>query len=94
MDAFACGRRRRRGPFQPLTPVRNLVFFGIGIGFVLMGAGLFALTLRKSAKPAPANPTKTQQREQAELAEETKKMRLGAGGIAGLGVVFLVFSFL
>jgi len=49
--------------------MRSPAFFAIGLGFVLMGAGLLALTLRKPGS-APANPTKAQQREQAALAEE------------------------
>jgi hypothetical protein len=69
--------------------MRPLLFAGLGIGFILMGAGLYALTLRKS-KPAPASPTKAQLREAAALAEENKKMRLAAGGSAALGVVFLL----
>jgi hypothetical protein len=72
--------------------MRNLVIFGIGIGFILMGVGLFVLTLRKPAKPAPANPNKSQLREQAALAEETKKMRIAAGSIGGLGLLMVVFS--
>lgn len=72
--------------------MRTLVFSGLGIGFLLMGAGLYALTLRKAAKPAPAHPTKAQQREQAALAEENRKMRLAAGGVAGLGLLLVVFS--
>ena len=71
--------------------MRPLLFAGLGIGFILMGAGLYALTLRKP-KPAAAVPTKAQQREQAALADENKKMRLAAGGSAGLGVVFLILS--
>ena len=57
-----------------------------------MGAGLFALTLRKPSKPAPANPNKSQLREQAALAEETKKMRLGAGIAAAIGIALIIFS--
>ncbi len=72
--------------------MRTLVFSGLGIGFILMGAGLYALTLRKPAKPAPANPTKAQQREQAELAQETKKMRLAAGVTAAVGALMVVVS--
>jgi hypothetical protein len=69
----------------------NLAFVGLGIGFVLMGAALFALTLRKK-KSAPANPNKTQQREAAALVEENKKMRIAAGVIAAFGVVLLLLS--
>ncbi len=72
--------------------MRTLVFSGLGIGFILMGAGLYALTLRKPAKPAPANPTKAQQRDQAALAEETKKMRVAAAVSAGVGLLMVVFS--
>lgn len=69
--------------------MRPLLFAGLGIGFILMGAGLYALTLRKP-KPTATPPTKAQLREQAALAEENKKMRLAAGGAAGLGAVFLL----
>ena len=71
----------------------SLVFTGLGIGFVLMGAALYALTLKK-AKPAPATPTKSQLREQAALADETKKMRIAAGVVAGFGAVFILLAFL
>lgn len=69
--------------------MRPLLLAGLGIGFILMGAGLYALTLRKQ-KPASANPTKAQLREQAALMEENKKMRLAAVGAAGLGGVLLL----
>jgi hypothetical protein len=71
----------------------SFVFTGLGIGFVLMGAGLYALTLKK-AKPTPATPTKSQLREQAALADETKKMRIAAGVVAGFGAVFILLAFL
>jgi hypothetical protein len=69
--------------------MRPLVFTGLGIGFILMGAGLFALTLRKR-KPTPANPNKSQLREAAALTEETRKMRIAAAAIAGFGVLLLL----
>jgi hypothetical protein len=72
--------------------MRSLAFTGLGIGFLLMGAGLYVLTLRKPSKPAPANPNKSQLREQAALAEETKKMRLAAAAIAGVGLAMIIFS--
>lgn len=71
--------------------MRNTMFIGLGLGFILMGAGLFALTLRKP-KPTPANPNKSQLREQAALAEETKKMRIGAGAVAAFGAVLLLIG--
>ncbi len=71
--------------------MRPLLFAGLGLGFILMGAGLYALTLRKQ-KPTPATPTKAQLREQAAMAEENKKMRLAAGGSAGLGVILVILS--
>ena len=53
--------------------MRHLVFTGLGVGFILMGAALFALTFRK-AKPTPINPNKAQLREQAALAaDDTSK---------------------
>jgi hypothetical protein len=73
--------------------MRSLALFGLGLGFFLMGAGLYALTLRK-AKAPPAHPTKTQQREQAELTAENKKMRLGAGLAAGLGLLLIGVAYL
>jgi hypothetical protein len=71
--------------------MRPLLFAGLGLGFILMGAGLYALTLRKQ-KPIPAAPTKAQLREQAAMAEENKKMRLAASGSAGLGVILVILS--
>jgi hypothetical protein len=69
----------------------NIALAGLGIGFIIMGAALFALTLRKP-KPTRANPNKTELREQAALVEETKKMRIAAGAIAGLGLVLFALS--
>jgi hypothetical protein len=71
----------------------SLVLIGLGIGFILMGAGLHALTLRKG-KPTPAMPNKTQLREQAALVAETKKMRIAAGAVAGFGVVLILLTFI
>jgi hypothetical protein len=71
--------------------MRNIGLIGLGLGFILMGAGLFALTLRK-AKPTPVVPNKSQLREQAALADETKKMRIGAGAVVGFGVVLLLIG--
>ncbi len=73
--------------------MRSSALFGLGLGFVLMGAGLFALTLRK-AKASPANPTKAQQRELIELAAEHKKMRLGAAVVVGFGLVLAGLAYL
>jgi hypothetical protein len=71
----------------------SLAFTGLGIGFILMGAGLYALTLRKG-KPTPAAPNKTQLREQAAMADETRKMRIAAGVAAGFGVVLILLTFI
>ena len=68
------------------------VFIALGLGFILMGAGLFALTIRK-AKPASANPTKAQLREQAALAHETKRMRIAAGVVVGFVVLLSMMYF-
>ena len=73
--------------------MRSLALFGLGIGFILMGAGLFALTLRKAKAPS-ANPTKAQQREQVELAAEHKKMRLGAAVVVGFGLALVGLAYL
>jgi hypothetical protein len=70
----------------------NITLLSLGIGFILMGGALFALTLRKSKETTAANPTAKQQREQAALAEETKKMRIGAAVTAGFGLVLLAIS--
>ena len=72
--------------------MRSPAFIALGLGFIGMGAGLYALTLRKPSKPAPAQPTARQQRELAELAEEVRKMRLGAGITAGFGVALVIFA--
>jgi hypothetical protein len=73
--------------------MRPLVFTGLGIGFMLMGAALYALTLRKP-KPTPGNPTKSQLREQAALAEETRKMRIASGVSAGFGALLVLMTFI
>ena len=73
--------------------MRNLVLTGLGVGFLLMGGGLFALSLKKSTPPPP-NPNKSQLREQAIEAEETKKLRMAGGGIAGFGAVLLILAFI
>jgi hypothetical protein len=73
--------------------MRPLVFTGLGIGFILMGAALYALTLRK-AKPVPPNANKGQLREQAALAEENRKMRVASAVVAVFGAVLLLLTFL
>ena len=73
--------------------MRPLVFTGLGIGFILMGAALYALTLRKP-KATPANPNKSQLREQATLTEETRKMRFASAVIVGFGVVLILLTFI
>jgi hypothetical protein len=73
--------------------MRPLVFTGLGVGFILMGIALFALTLRKP-KPTPVNPTKAQLREEAALAAETKKMRLASGITAVFGAVLILLTFI
>jgi hypothetical protein len=71
--------------------MRPLVFTGLGVGFILMGVALYALTLRKP-KPTPAIPNKSQLREQAALEHETKKMRIAAGITAAFGAVLLLLT--
>ncbi len=73
--------------------MRNLALLGLGTGFILMGLALLGLTYRK-AKPLPANPTKGQQREQAALADENKKMRIAGACIAAFGFVLLLLALL
>lgn len=68
---------------------RSLFLYGLGFLLVLMGAGLFALSWRK---PNRALATKSEQREEAELRAEARKLRLGAGIIAGVGVVLILIS--
>ncbi len=72
--------------------MRTPVFIALGLAFVLMGAGLFALTLGKT-KELPAHPTKTQLREQATQAAETRKMRLAAAIVVALGCLISLMSF-
>jgi hypothetical protein len=81
----------RRGTH--LTSMRHLVFTGLGIGFILMGAALYGLTLRKP-KSTSANPNKSQLREQAALAEETKKMRVASAVIVAFGLVLVLLTFI
>lgn len=70
---------------------RSQPIVAFGIFFLLIAGGLFALTLRQPA-PAPANPTKSQLREQAALAAEKKKMRLAAACLAAVGGGLIAFS--
>ncbi len=72
--------------------MRGPALIALGIGFLLMGAGLYALTLRKPASAVSASRNKSQLRDKAELAEENKKMLIAAGGTAGIGVLFLILS--
>ena len=65
--------------------MHSLALTGLGFGFFLMGAALFALSLRKP-KDTPAISNKSQLREQEALAAETKKMRIAAGVVAVFGV--------
>ena len=73
--------------------MRHLVFTGLGIGFILMGVALYALTLRKQ-KPTTALPNKSQLREQTALAEETKKMRIASAVTAAFGAVLILLTFI
>ena len=72
--------------------MRPLAFIGLGFGFVFMGIGLFALSMRKP-NPLPANPSKTQLREQAALVGETKKMRIAACAVVAFGVVIALLGY-
>jgi hypothetical protein len=74
--------------------MRPLVFTGLGIGFILMGAALYALTLRKPKSPPAAMPNKSQLREMANLDEENRKMRLASGVIAGIGALLILLTFI
>lgn len=72
-----------------------LVFIGLGIGFLLMGVGLYALTLRKpKVEAGAANPTKAQLRESVERTAEAKKMRIAAACLAVFGALLVIFSFI
>ena len=73
--------------------MRPLVFTGLGVAFILMGMALYALTLRKP-KSTPANPSKSQLREQASLAEENKKMRVASAITAAFGAVLILLTFI
>jgi len=72
--------------------MRSLALIGLGIGFILMGAGLFALTLRKRNEAA-VNLKKSQLREQAVLAEESRKLRIAAGASAVFGTVLVLLTY-
>lgn len=71
---------------------RSIPLLSVGFMLVLMGAGLFALTLGKKKPEAAAPANKKELREQEARNEETKKMRLGAGILAGIGLVLILIS--
>lgn len=73
--------------------MRSIAFIALGVGFILMAAGLFALTLRKP-KELPANPNKSQLREAEALVEENRKMRLAAAIVAAIGLVTALVTLL
>jgi hypothetical protein len=70
----------------------NLALLGLGIGFIIMAGGLFALTLRKPKETPIANPNSKQLREQAALADETKKMRIASIVVAVFGLLLIGIS--
>jgi hypothetical protein len=72
-----------------LAAIHSLPMLAVGGGFALMGLALFALTLRKPKTMGP-NPTRSELREREALAEETNKMRIGAGLAVALGVVLML----
>ena len=65
--------------------------FALGIVFALTGVVIIALTFRPP-KPKPGNLNKSQLREQATAKEDTKKLRLAGGIIAGLGGLLIAIS--
>jgi uncharacterized membrane protein YhiD involved in acid resistance len=71
---------------------RSVPLFALGGVLVVAGAALFALTLRKPDTKPVVNPNKSQLRDQATAAEEAKKMRIGAGILAGIGFVLIAIS--
>lgn len=70
----------------------NIGLLALGIGFILMAIGLFVLTLRKPKEEPGAKPNTKQQRELAALAEEKKKMRIGAVVVAAFGAALIFIS--
>jgi hypothetical protein len=70
----------------------NITLLGLGIGFIIMAGGLYALTLRKPKEAPIGKANSKQQREQAALDDEKKKMRIGAAVVAGFGLVLIVIS--
>ncbi|MDO8542015.1 MAG: hypothetical protein Q7S40_16375 [Opitutaceae bacterium] len=71
--------------------MRSLSLYGFGMFFVLAGAALFALSLRKP-KPLPPTAKKSAVREEAALQAESKKLRIAAGVTAGIGVLLLLIA--
>lgn len=62
-----------------------------GIFFILLGAGLIALT-RRPLKAMPPRPTKSDLRERSALEAEMRKMKLGAAICGGLGILMIALS--
>lgn len=84
--------------------MRSLPIFGIGLSFVLVGAGLLLFSLRKPAVATPEAPKKVKFRAgrvpvkrsapnlDAERAAENKKLRIAGGALLALGVAVMAIS--
>lgn len=71
--------------------MRSLPLYGLGMFFLLVAAGLLALSWRK---PKPVSPLarKAELRELEALRKESTKMRVAAGIAAGFGVLLILIS--
>ena len=71
--------------------MRSLPLLGLGIGFIVMGIGLYALTLR-APKATPGLHRRAHLREEEEMRDERKKMRVAAAVVVAFGVVLILIS--
>lgn len=71
--------------------MRSLPIYGLGVVLVIMGLGLFVFSVA-TAKPVAPTAKKSELREQEIVRANTKKLRIAAGALVGLGALLIVLS--
>jgi hypothetical protein len=75
--------------------MHSLPIIGLAVALAVLGLGLFAITLLKTAAPksAPARPAnKSELREQAARKAEAKKLRIASAGCVAAAAALLILS--